>query len=87
MEILCKTKSIWSTNTITDKVDFMYFKKNGKLVLHSKDDTDLWTPNTKYSIVKPEKLVLQNNGNLVLIDVFQRAQWSSGTCDISNQSL
>ena len=65
----------------------MYFRKNGKLVLHSKDDTDLWTANTKDSIVKPEKLVLQNDGNLVLIDVFQQAQWSSGTGDICSWGL
>ena len=32
LEILCKTKPIWSTRTITNKVDFLYFKQNGKLV-------------------------------------------------------
>ena len=27
LEIVCKNESIWSTETITDNVDFMYLKK------------------------------------------------------------
>ena len=37
LEVFCKTKSIWSTGTITNKVDFLCFKKNGKLVLYGKE--------------------------------------------------
>ena len=87
LEILCKGKSIWSTDTITAKVDFMYFKENGKLVLYSKDDTDLWTTNTEDSFFKPHKLVLQNDGNLVLLGTFGNAVWSSGTNGICGQGL
>ena len=85
LEILCKGKSIWSTDTKTDEVDFMYFKKNGKLVLYSEDDTDLWTANTEDSFLKPQKLVLQNDGNLVLLNTFDNAEWSTGTNGICGQ--
>ena len=87
LEILCKTKPIWSTRTITNKVDFLYFKQNGKLVLYSKDETDLWTGNIKDSFFEPLTLLLQNVGNLVLLDGFNQAQWSSGTGDICSQGL
>ena len=87
LEILCKTKPIWSTRTITNKVDFLYFKQNGKLVLYSKDETDLWTANIKDSFFEPLTLLLQNAGNLVLLDGFNQAQWSSGTGDICSQGL
>ena len=35
----------------------------------------------------PEKLVLQNDGILVLLEVVDQAQWSSGTGDICSQGL
>ena len=53
----------------------------------AKNETDLRTANAEDSSPKPEKLVLQNDGNLVLIDVFHQARWSSGTDDICSQGL
>ena len=39
LEILRKNRSIWSTDTITDNIGFMYLKKDGKLVLYGKNKT------------------------------------------------
>ena len=69
LEILCKSRSILSTDTINDNIDFIYLKKDGKLVLYDKDETDvcIWCEN---SVFEPQKVVLQNDGNLVLLDQF-----------------
>ena len=64
LEILCRNKSIWSTDTITDNVDFMYLKTNGKLVLYGKRKTDVWVTDRSYGVFEPQKLQLKNNVTL-----------------------
>ena len=68
LEILCRNKSIWSTDTTTDNVDFMYLKTNEKLVLYGMDETDVWEIDTSNGVLEPQKLQLENDGNLVLLD-------------------
>ena len=87
LEILCKNKSIWSTDTITDNVDFMYLKTNGKLVLYGKDETDVWETDTSYTVFEPQKLQLKNDGNLVLLDQFNSVVWASATDFVCDQGL
>ena len=87
LEILCRNKSIWSTDTITDNVDFMYLKTNGKLVLYGKDETDVWETDTSYSVFEPQKLQLKNDGDLVLLDQFNSVVWASATDSVCDQGL
>ena len=87
LEILCRNKSIWSTDTITDNVDFMYLKTNGKLVLYGKDETDVWETDTSYSVFEPQKLQLKNDGNVVLLDQFNSVVWTSATDSVCDQGL
>ena len=87
LEILCKNKSIWSTETITDNVDFMYLKANGILVLHGKDETDVWGIDTIYAAFEPQKLQLKNDGNLVLLSQFNNVLWASATDSVCDQGL
>ena len=85
LEILCKNKSIWLTDTITDGVDFMYMKTNGKLVLYGKDETDVWEIDTSHGpLLGPPKLQLKNDGSLVHLNEFNSVLWASATgtfCD------
>lgn len=39
----------------------------------------------KIRFLKPQKLVLQNDGNLVLLNTFDNAEWSTGTNGICGQ--
>ena len=87
LEILCRNKSIWSTDTITDNVDFMYLKTNGKLVLYGKDEADVWETDTSYGVFEPQKLQLKNDGNLVLLDQFNSVVWASSTDSVCDQGL
>ena len=83
---MCKAKSIWSSNTINDNVDFMYFGRDGQIVLYGKDHTKIWTvPDYKYLISIPEKLILQDDGNIVLYDKDGTSKWSSETSGICYQ--
>ena len=86
LEILCKSRSIWSTDTITDNIDFMYLKKDGKLVLYGKDEADMciWCEN---SVFEPQRLALQNDGNLVLLEQFNAVVWASATDSVCDQGL
>ena len=87
LEILCRNKSIWSTDTITDNVDFMYLKTNGKLVLYGKDEADVWETDTGYGVFEPQKLQLKNDGNLVLLDQFNSVVWAFSTDSACDQGL
>ena len=87
LEILCRNKSIWSTDTITDNVDFMYLKTNGKLVLYGKDETDVWETDTSSGVFEPQKVQLKNDGNLVLLDQFNSVVWASSTDSVCDQGL
>ena len=64
----------------------MYLKKDGKLVLYGKDETDtrIWCED---SVFEPEKLVLQNDGNLVILDKFNTVVWASATDSVCDQGL
>lgn len=87
LEILCQNKALWSSETTSENVNFMYFKKSGKLVLYGKDETDLWSRPTETSHNLPKRLILQDDGNLVLVDKFGSAVWATGTNGIYNQGL
>ena len=64
----------------------MYLKKDGKLVLYGKDESDvcIWCEN---SVFEPQKLVLQNDGNLVLLNEFNTVEWASATDSVCDQGL
>ena len=64
----------------------MYLKKDGMLFLYGKDETDMciWCENP---VLEPQKLVLQNDGNLVLLDQFNAVVWASATDSVCDQGL
>ena len=87
LEILCRNKSMSSTDTTTDNADFMYLKKNGNLVLYGKDETDVWEIDTSNGVFEPQKLQLKNDGKLFLLDQFNSVVWASATDSVCDQRL
>ena len=67
----------------------MYLKTNGKLVLHGKDETDVWEIAVWGidTVFEAKKLHLKNDGNLVLLDQFNSVVWASATDSVCDQGL
>ena len=83
LELLCKNKLLWSSNTKSPDVDVFQFQSDGNLVVRKTDGTDYWESKTVYNKwatfdPPPDNLVLQNDGNVVLY-AKSKAQWSTET--------
>ena len=60
----CRARTIWTSQTVNNTVDFLYFDEDGtNLILRGKDNSTIWrAPTTRLG----KKLVLRDNGKLVL---------------------
>ena len=83
LELLCRNKLLWSSNTKSSDVDVFQFQSNGNLAVGKTDGKISWESNTVYNEwatfdPPPDNLVLQNDGNVVLY-AKTRAKWSTET--------
>ena len=84
MELTCKNTLLWSSNTTDSDIDVFQYQSNGNLVIRKTDGTYAWESDTAlYEGEPPDRLVLQNDGNLVPYAGSQ-ARWHTKTyekCD------
>ena len=84
LELTCKNTLLWSSNTTDSDIDVFQYQSNGNLVIRKTDGTYAWESDTAlYEGEPPDRLVLQNDGNLVLYAGSQ-ARWHTKTyekCD------
>ena len=86
LEIICEGYVIWSPISGTDNdVAVLYFKNDGSLGLYREDNSPVWTPGIDTSTKHPQKLVLENDGRLVLYDNKSENMWDSNTADKCNR--
>ena len=82
LELKCNDTLLWSSNTDNSDVEDFQFQSNGNLVIRKKDGTYAWESRTEYDGSSPngppDKLILQNDGNVVL---YARGEpkWSTKT--------
>lgn len=77
LELACGKNLLWSTDTKSDDVDFLYFSKTGNnLLLRGKSNSTMWK--AKFNGLA-EKLILQDDGNLVLYDKNEKIVWATKT--------
>ena len=74
--LTCRGRPIWTSFTSNNAVDFLYFNKEGtSLILRGKNNSTIWrAPNTG----KGKKLVLQDDGKLVLYNSCNESVWEKG---------
>ena len=74
--LACGGRPIWSSYTTHNAVDFLYFDEDGKnLVLYGKDNSIIWRALTT-ELAK--KLVVQDDGKLVLYNACNTSIWERG---------
>ena len=80
LEILCGSYSIWSSGTYGYNIDALHFNSEGKILILNKDKSvaKQLVPFWK-STYGAEKLILQDDGNLVLYDYNSDPLWATGT--------
>lgn len=80
LEILCGNYSIWSSGTYGYNIDALHFNSEGKILILNKDKSVAkeLVP-LRQSTHSAEKLILQDDGNLVLYDYNSNPLWSTGT--------
>ena len=80
LEILSGSYPIWSSGTSGPDIDALYFNNEGKLVILNKDKS---TAKNIMSCLDntngAEKLILQDDGNLVIYSNNNQPLWSTGT--------
>ena len=79
LEIWCKMKKIWTTNTNDDLVDFLIFKDDGKIYLLAKDNHSRLEIGTSLTNSRPHLMLIQNDGSLVIYDECGNRHWESRT--------
>ena len=79
LEIWCKRKKIWTTNTDDYYVDSLIFDNDGKICLLGKDNSSRWKSRILSRKSKPDLMLLQNDGNLVVYDKCGNTIWESKT--------
>ena len=74
--LTCGGRPIWTSFTSNNTVDFLYFNNEGtSLILRGKDNSTIWrAPSTG----KGKKLVLQDDGKLVLYNSCNESVWEKG---------
>ena len=79
--LTCKAHTIWTSHTMNNTVDFLYFDEDGtNLILHGKDNSTIWrAPITRLG----KELVLQDNGKLVLYNSCNTSIWEKGNKNCS----
>ena len=80
LEILCGGYSIWSTNTNGFNIEELYFNREGKLAILNKDKSVAKNIVSDWdNTFGAEKLILQDDGNLVIYNPDNQPLWSTGT--------
>ena len=81
---MCKNTLLWSSNSKDSDVDVFQYQSNGNLAIRKTDGTYAWESKTvEYDGKPPDRLVLQNDGNLVLY-AGNQSRWdtkTSGKCN------
>ena len=80
LQILCGSYPIWSSGTSGPDIDALYFNNEGKLVILNKYKST--AKNIMSSLDNTngaEKLILQDDSNLVIYDSDSQPLWSTGT--------
>ena len=72
----CVARTIWTSQTVNNTVDFLYFDEDGiNLILCQKDNSIIWrAPTTRPG----KKLVLQDDGKLILYNSCNATIWEKG---------
>ena len=72
----CRARTIWTSQTVNNTVDFLYFDEDGtNLIFRGKDNSTIWrAPTTRLG----KKLVLQDDGKLVLYNSCNTSIWEIG---------
>ena len=72
----CVARTIWTSQTVSNTVDFLYFDEDGiNLILCQKDNSIIWrAPTTRPG----KKLVLQDDGKLILYNSCNATIWEKG---------
>ena len=79
LEIWCKKKKLWTTNTNDDYVDSLLFKDDGKIYLLGKDNNSRLEIGTSLTNLRPHLMLIQNDGNLVIYNECGNRHWESRT--------
>ena len=80
LEILCGSYPIWSSGTSGPYIDALSFDNDGKLVILNKDkSTAKNIMSSSDNINGTEKLIVQDDGNLVIYNNDNQLLWSTGT--------
>ena len=83
--LTCQERSIWTSLTFNNSVDFLYFDGEGtSLVLRGEDNRNVWKVQTT---VLGKELVLQNNGKLVLYNSCNKSIWEKGSKKLCRTGL
>ena len=78
LELMCRDTSLWSSKTENPYVDVFQYQSNGNLVIRKADGRYLWESKTVHDVKPPGRLVLQNDGNLILY-ADSEAIWHTNT--------
>ena len=78
LELMCNDTSLWSSKTKNPDVDVFQYQSNGNLVIRKADGTYLWESKTAHDVNPPDRLVLQDDGNLVLY-AGSTSKWHTNT--------
>ena len=79
LEIWCKKKKIWTTNTSDHYVDSAIFKDDGKIYLLAKDNHSRLEIGISLKKSRPGLMLMQNDGNLLICDECGNRHWESRT--------
>ena len=75
--LTCNGRPLWSSNTVNDNVDYLYLNKDGSsLILVGKDGRSVWKEKTWGDALR---MVLQDDGDLVLYNKCNVSVWNTGT--------
>ena len=86
VELICRDTLIWESSTANSNVGVSQYKLNGNLVISRKNGTYAWESKTVCDEKPSDRLVLQNDDNVVLYDGGE-AKWSTKIhekCPIGN---
>ena len=82
LELLFRDKLRWSSHTSEKNADVFLFQSDGNLVIRNVTGAGVWETNTMHNELgfdkPPDRLILQNDGNLVLY-AGNIAKWSKKT--------
>ena len=75
--LTCNGRPLWSSNTVNNNVDYLYLNKDSSsLILIGKDGRSVWKAKTWGEATR---MVLQDDGDLVLYSRCNTTVWNTGT--------